>query len=321
VTSAPQDEPSDPGGATRPEDVVRRMWPDLPTSVEPLGGGITNRNFLVDVGGEHFVLRLPGRDTQLLGIDRAAEAAAARAAAAVGVGPAVEAFVEPEGYLVTRFVTGSPIPPERMREEATIVRVAAVLSRIHGAAPFPGRFDAHRVVEDYLETAMGRGVPRPDDFEWAHDLSSRIETARGAQPAVPCHNDLLNANFIEAEGTGDVVVVDWEYAGMGDRFFDLANFSVNHELEPEHDELLLRAYFGGVRRGDVASIALMRFMSDFREAMWGVVQQGISHLDFDFRDYAAKHFARMRDTAAAPAFTRSLDDLPAGDPGTSAFRP
>jgi len=321
VTSPPQDEHSDADDAARPEDVVRRIWPDLPASVEPLGGGITNRNFLVDVGGERFVVRVPGRDTHLLGIDRAAEAAAARAAAAVDVGPEVEAFVEPEGYLVTRFVAGSPIPPERMREEATIARVAAVLSRIHGAAPFPGRFDAHRIVEDYLETAMGRGVSRPDDFEWAHDISSRIEAARGAQPAVPCHDDLLNANFIEAEGTGDVVVVDWEYAGMGDRFFDLANFSVNHEFEPEHDEVLLRAYFGRVRRGDVASIALMRFMSDFREAMWGVVQQGISRLDFDFRDYAAKHFDRMRATAAAPTFSLFLDDLPTEDSGTSAFRP
>ena len=51
---------------------------------------------------------------------------------------------------------------------------------------------------------------------------------RGDQPLSPCHNDLLNANFIRA---GERIwIVDWEYAGMGDRFFDLANFSVNHEL-------------------------------------------------------------------------------------------
>ena len=295
----------------RPEEAVRRVWPGLATTIEPLGGGITNRNFLVDVAGQRFVLRIPGQETELLGIDRSAEAAAARVAAVAGVGPEVEAFIEPEGYLVTRFVEGSPIPPERMREEATIARVAAVLSTIHGAPPIPGRFDAHRIVEDHLEKSLHCGVSRPDDFEWAHEVSARIEAARGPQPLVPCHNDLLNANFIEAAARREVVIVDWEYAGMGDRFFDLANFSINHDFEPDNDEALLRAYFGRVRVEDLAAIRLMRFMSDFREAMWGVVQQGISQLDFDFHAYASEHFERMRATAAAPAFAGAFEDLPA----------
>ena len=41
----------------------------------------------------------------------------------------------------------------------------------------------------------------------------------------------------------------------------------------------------------------MRFMSDFREAMWGVVQQALSDLDFDFRGYAEEHFERLERTA------------------------
>jgi hypothetical protein len=46
----------------------------------------------------------------------------------------------------------------------------------------------------------------------------------------------------------------------------------------------------------------MRFMSDFREAMWGVLQSGISELDFDFKGYATRHFERMEQTARDPAF-------------------
>src|SRR5207245_2168492 len=127
--------------------------------------------------------------------------------------------------------------------------------------------------------------------------------ARGSQPLVPCHNDLLNANFLD---DGEIRIVDWEYAGMGDRFFDLANFSVNHEFNIEDDRRLLGAYFGEVREADLAALRLMRFMSDFREAMWGVLQGGISDLDFDFKGYAAKHFARMEATAAAPEFEKYL---------------
>ena len=88
--------------------------------------------------------------------------------------------------------------------------------------------------------------------------------------------------------------------------FDLANLSVNHEFGVVEDGLLLAAYFGEARRADLAALRLMRFMSDFREAMWGVVQSGISELDFDFPGYAAEHFERMTRSAANPAFEKYL---------------
>ena len=123
---------------------------------------------------------------------------------------------------------------------------------------------------------------------------------------MPCHNDLLNANFLD---DGAIRIVDWEYAGMGDRFFDLANFSVNHEFGAEDDRRLVGAYFGVERDSDLASVRLMRFMSDFREAMWGVLQEGISTLDVDFRAYASEHFDRLLANAATPRFERALREV------------
>jgi hypothetical protein len=72
------------------------------------------------------------------------------------------------------------------------------------------------------------------------------------------------------------------------------------------DGRLVAAYFGVERDSDLASVRLMRFMSDFREAMWGVLQSGISELDFDFNGYAAKHFDRMERTAADREFAAYL---------------
>ena len=80
---------------------------------------------------------------------------------------------------------------------------------------------------------------------------------------------------------------------MGDPFFDLGNFSINHELTADQDEVLLLAHDGTVAEARLARLTLMRVVSDFREAMWGVLQQGISTLDFDFRGYAAEHFDRL----------------------------
>jgi thiamine kinase-like enzyme len=286
------------------QDVVERVWPGRQPEIEPLGGGITNHNFKVVIDGEAYVLRIGGKDTELLGIERSVEHAASRAAAELGVGPEVIEFLEPEGYLVTRFVEGREVPPEEMRLPSRIRRAAQTLRSIHEGDPIPGRFDSFRVVEVYRKTAEERGVPIPEDYEWARQQAQAIEQAREDAEVVPCHNDLLNANFL-LEGER-LWIVDWEYAGMGDRFFDLANFSINHDFAEEQNEALVEAYFGSVREEDQRALRLMRFMSDFREAMWGVVQQGISELDFDFVAYASEHFERLRRTAADPAFQDAL---------------
>jgi thiamine kinase-like enzyme len=271
------------------EALAARVWPGRDLELEALGGGITNHNFKVLADGEAYVLRIAGADTDLLGIDRAAEHAAARTAAELGVGPEVVDFVE--GSLVTRFVEGNPVPLEEMRLPEVLRETAAILRRVHEGPPFPARFDSFSVVEAFKETALAHGVELPAMYEPAKARADEIERTLGPQPPRPCHNDLLNANFIRSEE--GLRIVDWEYAGMGDRFFDLANFSVNHELSPEQNDVLLDAYFGAVDDGNLEHLRLMRFMSDFREAMWGVVQQGISKLDFDYVDYANRHFARL----------------------------
>src|SRR5688572_24873057 len=279
---------------------VERVWPGRGARFEVLGGGITNHNLKVDVDGERFVLRVAGKGTNLLGIDRVVEVAATEAAAALGIGPEVVQFVEPEGWLVTRFIEGEIPSPERMREPETLHRVAAALRAFHDGPEIPGTFDSFRVVEIYRRTALDRGGSVPETYEWAHEIAGRIETKRAAAAPAPCHNDLLNANFLD---DGERLrIVDWEYAGMGDRFFDLANFSINHEFGDHENDALLAAYFGETEPSHLASLTLMRFMSDFREAMWGVVQQGISELAFDFAAYADEHFERLERTAAQRAF-------------------
>jgi thiamine kinase-like enzyme len=222
----------------------------------------------------------------------------------LGVGPDVAGFVEPEGYLVTRFIEGKPIPPVEMRRPEAVRRAAEMIRVVHDGPPIPGRFDSFRVVEAYASTAAAHGVAVPEDYTWAKGIADEIEGERRGEQPVPCHNDLLNANFID-DGTR-IRLVDWEYAGMGDRFFDLANFSINHEFDEKANVALLEAYFGTRRDEDLRALRLMRFMSDFREAMWGVVQQGISELDFDFVGYAKEHFERLRRTAAEDAFRAAL---------------
>lgn len=275
----------------------------------PLEGGITNRNFRVRFAGEDVVVRLPGKDTELLGIDRLAERAAGELAARAGVGPEVVAMLDDPPCLVTRFLVGEPMTPEQLREPGAVVEVAAALRTLHACEErLPNGFSSFRIVEAYAARMADRGATVPASYEWAAAAALRIEaTLTGPEhDPVPCHNDLLSANFIRSQG--GIQLVDWEYAGMGDRYFDLGNFAVNNELDEAGEAALLSGYFGApANEQRLAALRLMRFMSDFREAMWGAVQSTISELDFDFSAYCEEHFERMREFAGGGRLEQLLE--------------
>jgi thiamine kinase-like enzyme len=277
---------------------------------EPLEGGITNRNFRATFGGVEHVIRVPGKDTRLLEIDRGAERIANERAARIGIAPPVAAMLDEPQCIVTLFVDGQGLEPSDLRQPAMLAEVARSLRAIHELGePLPSSFESFRIVETYAETAGERGAEVPAAYGEAHDHAQAIEAAlSGPEPdPVPCHNDLLAANFIR--GARQLWIVDWEYAGMGNRYFDLANFAVNNELGEAGELDLLESYFAeppSARR--VATLRLMKFMSDFREAMWGVVQTALSELDFDFQAYARKHFDRLLATAADADFATWLDE-------------
>jgi thiamine kinase-like enzyme len=293
------------------EEAIARvpMWADAQDiKVSPLEGGITNHNFRLDAGGKSFHLRLAGENTEMLGIDREHEYEANRIAGELGIAPEVVYFIRPEGYLVTRFIDGRPILPEELRQPENIQRVVDALHRIHSMPQIPGVFSAFQVVRDYSKIARRYKVQFPQNFDWLISQMNDAEAALMNQPLIqrPCHNDLLNGNFLLAD---HLYILDWEYAGMGDLFFDLANFSNNHELSEDENRLLLDYYFGNVMARDLAHLNIMKIMSDFREAMWGLVQVGISTLDFDFREYASKHFARLTRNIQNPNWERWLKEL------------
>jgi len=274
----------------------------------PLGGGITNNNYRVDVGGKAFVLRIAGADTELLGINREIEYATNLAAGKLGIAPEVVYFIRPEVYLVTRFITGRPILPEEMRGPETIQRVVEVLRKIHGMPDIPGKFNVFRIIRDYSEIAHRYQVEFPQDFNWLIERMQKAEKALQIRPLTPrpCHNDLLNANFLVNE---QLYILDWEYAGMGDIFFDLANFSDHHELTDEQDRWLLQCYFNQVTPTHWAHLKIMKIMSDLREATWGLVQIGISKLDFNFRDYANTFFERVMVNIQNPDWNEWLKEV------------
>jgi thiamine kinase-like enzyme len=275
------------------EDVLRKLAAELGPvegEPEPLKDGITNRNYRVRFGGTDHVVRMCGAETALLGIDREAEMAAGQAAFDAGVGPEVTGFLLEDGCLVTAFVEGRGLEPADVRED--IPRVAEALHRIHTShVAVHATFSPFRIGDGYRELTAERGGVVSPQADEAAQAAKRIEDALPPYKPALCHNDLLPANLLD---DGERLwIIDWEYAAMGDPFFDLGNLSAMNGFEIHEDTELLVAYQGHAEDQDLSRLRLLRAAAQYREGMWGVVQQVLSDLDFDFAGYADEWLTAM----------------------------
>lgn len=288
-------------------DILKGLEPSLGSlggEPAPLEGGITNRNFRVTLGDTEYMIRRHGKDTALLGIDRDAERLASDAAARLGIAPALVASLD-DG-LVTRFIACRPLAARELSERAG--EIARALRAFHDSPlSLPARFWVPDLLADYARIIRERGGTLPDAYQETVDVAARIAAALPLGQPRPCHDDLLPGNIICAHDDGRIMIVDWEYAGMGHPCFDLGNLSVNNGFDDDADERLLAAYHGAAPSDrQRAALKLMRVLSDAREAAWGVAQGVISDLDFDFERYAREHFERLIAAARQPDFEQWL---------------
>ena len=261
---------------------------------EPLTGGITNKNYLVRDRRERFVVRI-GDDIPVHQVMRFNELAASRAAAAVGLSPPV-IHSEP-GALVFGFIEGKTLAAEDVRPRPMLTRILPLIRRCHREMPEHLRgpaliFWVFHILRDYA------GTLREGKSRWIAELprllgaAAKLEAAIGAIDVVYGHNDLLPANFID-DGTR-LWLIDWDYAGFNSPLFDLGNLCSNNEVAPEDEDWLLEAYFerpldDGLRR----RYQTMKCASLLREAMWGMVSEIHSTLDFDYCAYTSDYLARF----------------------------
>jgi len=278
----------------RADDAVARvsLWRGKDVKVTSLSGGLTNENYLVETGGERYVMRIPGASTELLSIDRVNEVHNARAAASTGIGPAVLEHVPQADVMVLEFISGPTMSAKTLQTASMVRRMAESFKRLHAAPRFLKDFDMFRLIEDYLRIVDEHKVPIPTDYRaWLPRLGDIERAVRvGSLPSVPCHNDLLCQNFID-DGQW-LPVVDYELSGNNDACFDLGNTAQEASLDDDLRAVLCEAYFGRLDRKQLARMNLFALMSDIGWTLWGAIQARISTLDFDFTDYYTTRWNR-----------------------------
>ncbi len=111
-----------------------------------------------------------------------------------------------------------------------------------------------------------------------------------------CHNDAFHSNFIHSDR---LYLIDWEYAGMGDIFFDLAsiaNFSiVDGDLaNMKNEKLILYNYFNNIKEEDLVKIRRMRVIVCLWNASWALVQHQFSDIDHNYLQMSELIFKRAQ---------------------------
>ena len=261
---------------------------------EPVGGGITNRNFVVKDAAGRFFVRI-GDDIPEHGIMRFNEAAASRAAAAAGVSP--EVVHQQDGALVLRFIEGRTFTEDDVRKQANLDRIVPLVRRAHHQIPqhFRGAalvFWVFQVLRDYANTLRaGRSRMLPE-LPRLLDIAGRLERAVGPVNLVFGHNDLLAANFLD---DGERLwLVDWDYAGFNSPLFDLGGLASNNQLSPQQEDRLLESYFEAPVTDELKRrYEAMKCASLLRESMWSMVSEIHSTLDFDYVAYTRENLERF----------------------------
>jgi thiamine kinase-like enzyme len=282
------------------------LWRGDEITVSTLSGGLTNENYLVEASGVRYVVRIPGRSTELLAIDRANEHANAVAAAEAGVGPMVLEYLPDLEVMVLEFVPGATMSGEALCSVEMAARMADSIRRLHAGPRFLRDFDMFRITETYLRICDERGFRIPEGFRDRMATVAEVERAMRARPlpSVPCHNDLLAENYID---DGERLwLVDYEYSGNNDPTFELANTAQECQYDDELRAILCEAYFGRIDDALLARMRLQALMSDIGWTLWAAIQEEISAIDYDFWAWADLRWSRATAIFEDPGFPALL---------------
>jgi thiamine kinase-like enzyme len=299
--------------AIRVDEAVARvsMWKGEEVKVSQLSGGLTNENYLVQSAGRRYVMRIPGRSTDLLSIDRANEVYNTKAAATTGIGPQVLEHVPGLDVLVLEFIPGATMSAHTLQSREMAARMASSFHRLHRSPRFLKDFDMFRLIESYLGIVDEHEVAIPAGYRDKLPVVAMIERAvsAGSLPRVPCHNDLLCENFID-DGVA-LRIVDYELSGNNDPCFDLGNTAQEAELDADLRAALCAEYFGREDAQQLARMNLFALMSDIGWTLWGAIQAKISAVEFDFAGYYMGRWERALEVMGSARLAVWLEEATA----------
>lgn len=277
------------------ETLCRHIFhqPDIETSSITRMGGLTNFNFKANVNGETLALRLPGEGTEDM-INRREEYISTKLANELGIDSELLYFNEANGAKITRYIEGAEtMNPDTIKDHQNLTMIAELMHRLHTCQQDTKIiFDVFEMVSEYEQIISQHGLSLYDDYSEIREtiFSYKAELETYNIQRVPCHNDPLCENFVK--GKGRMYLIDWEYAGMNDPFWDLADISIEADLSNEDELFLLQQYQGKeLTETHLRRMQMNKVFLDFLWCLWGIAR---SPYDHELIAYAQARYERAK---------------------------
>ena len=262
--------------------------------IEPIDGGLTNQNFLVTDGEKKYFARI-GKDIEEHLIFRTNEISASKAASLAGIAPKL--IFTSDGIIIFEYIKSITYNSELVTQN--LDKIIKLIKNIHDDIPNfisgdPPLFWVFHVVKNYVNFLKNNDSPYENLLNELVDKSSQLNKLASPYDIVFCHNDFLPANFIENDSK--IWVVDWEYAGFNTPLFDLGGLASNNNFTDEQEIYLLENY--NQKKVDdeyLAKYFAIKCASLLREAMWSMVSEITSKIDFDYKEYTNENLGKFND--------------------------
>ncbi|MFL2514526.1 MAG: phosphotransferase [Alphaproteobacteria bacterium] len=263
-------------------------------TINPLEGGITNLNFLVNHGNEKLVVRL-GQDIPEHLVYRSNEINVSKAAHEIGVSPKL--IHSEQGVLVLEFIESETLDPKGVQKN--LEKIIPVIKKIHNEIPNflsgqPAIFWVFHVIKYYANFLRSNHSIHQNKIDDLLLKASKLEKLSSPREIVFGHNDFLAANFLD-DGS-KIWVVDWEYGGFNDPLFDIGGLASNNDFKQDLEKEALEMYYEKSISNDfLLKYDSMKTASLLRETMWSMVSEITSKLDFDYGEYTQENLSKFND--------------------------
>ena len=263
-------------------------------------GGLTNHTYHVTLAdGKEYVVRIPGEGTEEM-IVRSDEKRSTTLACSLGIDAQMLYFGD-DGSKVTQYIPNAvTMSAATLHEKENIDRMAAIFKKLHTCGQDTGvPFEVFDMAAGYEKIIYDKNVPMFDDYAEvkATVMAIKAQVDASAQiPKVPCHNDALCENWVV--GDGKMYLIDWQYAGMNDGMWDLADVSIEAGFDAEHDRMFLRSYLG--KEPDTAELKHFLASKIYVDYLWTLwAKARVPYDGQPMEDWATERYARLKENIDA----------------------
>ena len=255
--------------------------------IERLQGGNVNKAYKVTCDDKSFFVRINGKQSDYLSLDRILETEATKRASELKISPLVYDVKRKGDYLVTDYFDGRNPEYEELFQEENIKKFTDILKVIHFEVHTDRRLSLFELIDGYMKIAVEKNVAMPDEVTEIFKEVDKIRAQRSKDKKysnVFCHNDFWKNNLLIDDK--EMVVIDWEMCGYGDAYSDLCHLTRFTDTPESVEKLILKSYFGFFEDEMMVTLQQMKYVGRVLDMVFAffhfAVQDPMANHDIDY---------------------------------------